>query len=459
MRWILPLLTLAIVAPAHAERAVYTGSLKVQNLANPTAPSVVRVAEVIDLETGKLVTVALTGTKLNFSFNVGSEVESVIAKATDAKKRSTTAFAQAAAAVDSNGSKFALSTVLRGLDVTVTLGDAGPSRWPRSLSGSGSLVAGAGSDAASAPGGISLSTIGLTLSEPYSKLANSSGGTLEQCAEVVGQAYRDAVAKSLKYPVSNGTASTGTVNPASGSVAVQNSLGGTLNLFPSFGFRLFTNPTTNIAFGPDGYYSSGSAVKTGAGTLTLTPPVHLPTPVSGTSGGSVTFGGSVTTGYSGGSIDFGTSGVTHIGVGTVTTATPINGTLTTAGGVVLLKAPIDSVLGSGMTMAGNVTSNLPIANAGTMTGSITLTGATNLTTSGASSLDFNSAAGWTAVNPTTGASIVIGSPEFSALLATGTFVGSSATRIFTYQPFGTIPISTTPPVVDPAHDVHVTTVE
>src|SRR4051812_16873619 len=133
MRWILPLLSLAVVTPALAERAVYTGSLKVQNLANPSASSVVRVAEVIELGTGKIVTVALSGTKLDFTFNVGSEIECVVAKAADAKGRSSTAFAQAASAMDASGSKFALSTVLRGTDVTVTLGDSGTSRWPRSL--------------------------------------------------------------------------------------------------------------------------------------------------------------------------------------------------------------------------------------------------------------------------------------------------------------------------------------
>lgn len=442
MRWIAPFISLAMISSAWAERAVYTGSLKAQNLAYPSASSVVKVAEVIDLETGKIVTVALSGTKLNFTYNVGSEVACVIAKATDAKKRSTTAIAQAAAAVDANGSKFALSTILRGTDVAVTLGDSGVSHWPRSLVGSGSLVASAGVDATAVPGGISLSTISLALSLPYSQLANNSGGTLEQCAEVVGQTYRDAVAKSLKYPVTNGTASAGSgvgsnvttttgsslQLGSSGSVAVNGvgTLSGSLLLNPGFGGSLglgatqvpataittvpyfpvtsFFNPSGSSIVGEGGV---GSIVKTGSGTLQLnTPPAYNP-PL----GGTLTIGSS-----SGSSVSY-ASGATL----TISRAPAIGGSLSFGGTNTYTGSVI--VNGGTLDLSGGTAASL--ANL-TGTGNLVITAAISSTT--ASQL-----AGWTAVDAT-GASITIGSPEFNALLTTGRFTGSIPSRTLTFQP-------------------------
>lgn len=393
------LLSLALVCPALAERAVYTGSVKVQNLANPSASSVVRIAEVIDLESGKIVTVALTGTKLNFTFNVGTETECVIAKAADAKGHSTTAFAQAAAATDQSGSKFALSTVLRGADATVTLSDAGTSHWPRTLIGSGSLVAAAGANTVATPGGISLSIISVTLSVPYSQLANSSGGTLEQCAEVVGQAYRDAVAKSLKYPTSNGMATTssgatigsGVVVAATGANIIP---GGTLstagaNLLITSNMGGFDFSKTGAGSAPlsnanpyNGYvggatlelYPSGgslgvsgsSTVKTlsgvgvaltliDSGAISVAQPILNPPLLNGTASGAATFTGFTAVTASG------SSNVTTIGSGSLSLSSPIHlttanfGNLTFAstynsinlpGGVAITSLPVASALTS-----------------------------------------------------------------------------------------------------------------
>jgi hypothetical protein len=411
MRWILPLLSFSLISSALAERAVYTGSLKVQNLASP-ASNVVRVAEVIDLESGKIVTVALTGTKLNFTFNVGSEIECVIAKAVDAKGHSATAFAQAAAAIDSTGSKFALSTMLRGSDVAVTLGDSGASHWPRTLIGSGSLVAGAGADAASTPGGISVSTISVTLSEPWSRLANSSGGTLEQCAEVVAQVFRDAVAKSLKYPAASGSAASagGTTTSTGSPVTTSPNIGGsvvvnaniytgatgtqnaTLDLYPSFGGSLGvtgagTQSANALSIGTaNSQYASLSSIagsisgsasltKTGMGLLTLAPSTFNP-PVSATLGGSVvldvngsnTIGGSLsatTTLTNAGIIRLNPTGVATTTLGATNI---VNGT-----GAVL----VSNASTSGLVLNGNstFTGGAFSLTAGTITGTSTLSNA------------------------------------------------------------------------------------
>ncbi|HEV7405432.1 MAG TPA: autotransporter-associated beta strand repeat-containing protein [Chthoniobacteraceae bacterium] len=472
MRWILPLLSLAVVTPALAERAVYTGSLKAQNLANPSASNVVRVAEVIDLETGKIVTVALTGTKLNFTFNVGSEVECVIAKAVDAKKHATTAFAQAAAAIDSNGSKFALSTVLRGTDVTVVLGDAGSSHWPKSLVGTGSLVAAAGTDVASAPGGISLSTIALTLSLPFSQLANNSGGTLEQGAEVVGQAYRDAVAKSLHYPA---TASTATgVGAPTGDVATVGNAGNGQMAGESSGFRLYVAATDGqIQLNSAGYASltSGASfgvAKTGVGNLVLATSIFTPPsePLIFTPpwGGAVNLGSiSSAATYSGASL------VLNTGIPTV--ANPIGSSIT-LGGTLNTVAAGSLTFGSSASFVQN-SSALTLTGANTYTGAVVVNAGTltldtgavanlaNLTGTGSLAITGVPGAGtatqlsaWTVVNPTTGLPMTIGSPEFNAFLGTGRFVGSIESHTLTFQPnVTTVPVTTevpAAPVVDPA---------
>src|SRR4051812_16188805 len=95
MRWILPLLSLALVHSAFGEIAVYTGLLSVDNVSTSGRPTLVRVANVVDLSTGQVVTVGLTGGKHDYSYAVGPEVDYVIAKTTDGRGHGVTALAQA----------------------------------------------------------------------------------------------------------------------------------------------------------------------------------------------------------------------------------------------------------------------------------------------------------------------------------------------------------------------------
>src|SRR4051812_43825774 len=121
MRWILPLLSLALVHSACGEIAVYTGLLAVENVSTTGRPPLLRVADVIDLSTGKVITIGLTGGRTDFSYAVGPEVDYIIAKTTDGRGHGVTAIAQASTNTDAAGSKFAIASTLRGQDARVSL--------------------------------------------------------------------------------------------------------------------------------------------------------------------------------------------------------------------------------------------------------------------------------------------------------------------------------------------------
>lgn len=357
MRWILPLLSLALLPSAFGEIAVYTGLQVVQNASNPGGSSIVRVADVIDLSTGTIVTVGLSGGHTDLSYAVGPEVQYVVAKTTDGHGHGLTAFAQASTDTDSAGSKFAIAANLRGRDTTVTLSAAASSQWPRTLLGVGSLVAATGTDATTTPASASYSTISLVLNEPWSKAANASGGTLTQAAEVVAQQFRNRVGTLLKVAPSNNSVISGAIT----SVGLTKAGAGTL-LFGS---------TSNTFVG---------AVTINGGTLRLDHGGSLAGSVTTTNGGTLTLNGGTLTGgttavnvgtiVSGGTLQLGGTqnlgSVTTVGGGTLvlTSANQFNGGTLNAGtltGVATntitltnpLSAIFNPVLGAGFTLNNN----------------------------------------------------------------------------------------------------------
>jgi autotransporter-associated beta strand protein len=408
MRWILPFLSLALLPSAFGEIAVYTGVMTVQNASTTGKPSLVRVADVIDLATGKIVTVGLTGGRTDFSYVVGPEVQYVIAKTNDGHGHGSTALAQASSNTDSAGSTFALSANLRGRDVAVTLGDAGSSQWPRTLVGTGSLVASAGNDPVATPASVSLSVIALTLSDALSKTANAAGGTLSQAAEVIAQQFRNRTAATLKFTPVNATVSTGSIGAGviitkagSGTLmfgSTTSAFNGSLTL--NSGTLRLTNTTAptgitstgavsainllpvsaGFTFNSGATFSAGSSLVTGGSTLQLR--ANTPGFVSG---GSVTFTNPIAI----------TNPIPITFTGSATAATSINGgTLTTApilgstsGAIMLNSGTLGTISSSGASITRIGSGTLTLSSGGVYnatTGTVTYNGIPVIVANGSS---------------------------------------------------------------------------
>ncbi|HEV7405433.1 MAG TPA: autotransporter-associated beta strand repeat-containing protein [Chthoniobacteraceae bacterium] len=381
MRWILPLLSLALVHSAFGEIAVYTGLLSVENVSTPGRPTLLRVADVIDLSTGKIVTVGLTGGRTDFSYAVGPEVDYVIAKTDDSRGHGVTVIAQASTNTDVAGSKFANASSFRGQDATVHLSAAGASHWPRTLIGSGSLVAAVGTDPVATPAGASFSKTVLVLNESLSQAANAAGGTLTEAAQIVAQQFRDRAGALLKF-------TPGSVNVVAGTS--DGTLGGTVNA------GLVKTGAGALLFGAATSFTGATTIN--GGILRIDP-------------GAVQLGGATTT--IGGSLQLSGSNLNLGGsVSTISIANPVLGgivnTIPNIAGVIAVANPGATLTFTGGTLgaAGS------LINAGTGALSITRTVSGALTLAGTSG-----AAVTTALNPFTGATVTIGSTEWSSLIA------------------------------------------
>jgi autotransporter-associated beta strand protein len=460
MRWILPVLVLALVPSAFGEIAVYTGALSVQNVSIPGVSSLVRVADVIDLSSGKIVTIGLSGGRTDLSYALGPEVQYVVAKTNDGHSHGVTAFAQASMDTDSAGSKFAMAANLRGRDTTVSLADGSTSQWPRTLVGSGSLVAAAGTDAATAPASVSFSSITLSLNDSLSKMANASGGNLTQAAEVIAQHYRNRVAALLHLTptnasVVNGSTSTGLTKTGAGTLlfgSTSNTFvgavtlnGGTLRLNPTGSINAtLVDPTTGASI-----LLNGGNQFSGGATTTVTGANLLLNNGAQTSIGATTIGSGTLTLNGGNQF---TSNATFTGGGSIMNSVSLDLTGVNAIGSQTGVLNIGSVSGSVLTLNSNslllssIHPTLTIGSNGALISSTlnsngVLTVQPNLTTSNLS---------LTSATLNAGATLNVTGATGLTRIGTGTLVlappaGSTATL----TGITTVPATTTPVTSDP----------
>src|SRR4051812_20446159 len=138
MRWILPLLSLALAPLAHGDIAVYVGNATTQQ-SGGSASSIQssRAIQVIDLATGKYRAVVFNGAPRNNSFTVSDEAQYTIAKTADRRLQTSTSFAEAGTDVATNQSTQVSSTLLQGRDAAVFLRPGEKSQWPRLIAGAG----------------------------------------------------------------------------------------------------------------------------------------------------------------------------------------------------------------------------------------------------------------------------------------------------------------------------------
>src|SRR4051812_27354558 len=138
MRWILPLLSLALAPLAHGDIAVYIGNATTQiSGGSDSSLKSSRAIQVIDLATGKYRAVVFSGAPRNHSFTVSDEAQYTIAKTAGRRLQTSTSFAEAGTGANADQSTQVSSTLLQGRDAGVFLRPEVKTQWPRLIAGAG----------------------------------------------------------------------------------------------------------------------------------------------------------------------------------------------------------------------------------------------------------------------------------------------------------------------------------